>query len=70
MAVRDITPVVSMDTELKLILDTHNVRPEIQEFLLSEDVQCKTVTQFAVIASTPEAHAGGGLGRWGGARVR
>ena len=51
MAARVNTPVVSMDTELKLILDTHNVRPEIQEFLLSDDVQCKTVTQFAVIVT-------------------
>ena len=51
MAARDITPVVSMDTELKLILDSHNVRAEIQEFLLSDDVQCKTVTQFAVIVT-------------------
>ena len=51
MTARVNIPVVSMDTELKLILDTHNVRPEIQEFLLSDDVQCKTVTQFAVIVT-------------------
>ena len=43
--------VLTMDTELKLILDTHNVRPEIQEFLLTDDVQCKTVSQFAVIVT-------------------
>ena len=38
-------------TELKLLMDTHKVRNEIQYFLVSGDVQCTTVSQFAVIVT-------------------
>ena len=51
MSARVISPVATMTTELKMLLDTHKVREEIQHFLLSEDVQCTTVSQFAVIVT-------------------
>ena len=41
----------TMTTELKLLLDTHMVRQEIQDFLVSGDVQGFTVSQFAVIVT-------------------
>ena len=40
-----------MTTELELLLDTHKVRKEIQDVLVYEDVQCTTVSQFAVIVT-------------------
>ena len=38
----------------EVLLDLHKVRKEIQDFLVSEDVQCTTVLQFAVILSEEE----------------
>ena len=43
-----------MNTELKILLDSHLVRKEIQAFLISDDVQCASVSQFACIATKEE----------------
>ena len=43
-----------MNAELKILLDSHLVRKEIQAFLISDDVQCASVSQFACIATKEE----------------
>ena len=44
----------TMNTELKILFDSHLVRKDIQDFLISVDVQCASVSQFACIATKEE----------------